>query len=205
MIHPILSLCKVDGASLIKKMTQRTSAQLKKPYYYTAYLLCPLCSRIYHDNAFKVVNDNYELFTRSDLVVNDKSNVDIWTDGACSNNGRPNAKAAWAFVAGKKEDAGLVDGKQTNNRGEGLAIYHALKWAASKGYGNIRIHSDSQISLFGVAKHPDKVKENRDIFQRIHEVVIGNKLDVSYIKVLGHSGDINNERVDQLAVRLTIQ
>lgn len=196
--------CKADGATLVKKLTERTAAQLKKPYYYTAYLRCPSCGRMYHDDSFKVINSNYELFTRRDSVLTGKSDIDIWTDGASSNNGKPSAKAAWAFVAGKKEDAGPVDGKQTNNRGEALAIFHALVWATSKGYKHIRIYSDSQITLFGVAKHPDKVKENRDIFQRIHDTVTKNGLKVEYIKVLGHSGDVNNERVDQLAVKLTI-
>lgn len=198
------TICKADGTVLVKKLTQRSAAQLKKPYYYTAYLRCPVCGRMYHDDAYKIINQNYDLFTRNNPVMQRGSHVDIWTDGACSNNGRPNARAAWAFVAGKKESAGLVDGRQTNNRGEGLAIFYALEWAASKEYQSIRIHSDSQISLFGVAKHPDKVKENRDIFQRIYNVVNKHDLKVEYIKVLGHSGDPNNERVDQLAVKLTI-
>jgi ribonuclease HI len=200
----MLITCKADGALLVKKITKRSTAQLKKPYYYTAYLRCPVCDRMYHVDAFKIVNDNYELFTKNETMTLRKSDINIWTDGASSNNGKPHAKAAWAFVAGKKEDAGPVDGKQTNNRGEALAIFHALVWAASKGYKHIRIHSDSQITLFGVAKHPDKVKENRDIFQRIHDTVIKNDLKVEYVKVLGHSGDVNNERVDQLAVKLTI-
>lgn len=203
MTKDILTTCKADGALLVKHATKRTVAQLKKPYYYTAYLRCPVCGRMYHVDAFKIINDNYELFTKVEPMMSQSPDIDIWTDGACSNNGKPSAKAAWAFVAGKKEEAGLVDGKQTNNRGEGLAIFYALRWAAEKNYKKIRIHTDSQISIFGAAKHPDMVKENRDIFQRIHDVVTKNALQVEYVKVLGHSGDVNNERVDQLAVRLT--
>jgi ribonuclease HI len=128
-----------------------------------------------------------------------KFDVEIWTDGACVYNGAKNAKAAWAFVSGEFEQAGLVTGKQTNNRGEAFAIYQALLWAAERGYKRIRLYTDSQITLHGVLKNPDKVRENRDIFLRIHQVSVKNKLEIDYQKVLGHAGDKNNERADKLA------
>jgi len=128
--------------------------------------------------------------------------VEIWTDGACTNNGKPNARAAWAFVSGDTEMAGLVEGKQTNNTAEGLAIYHALSWAANRGYKKIKLHTDSQISLYGVSKHHSKVKVNREIFENIANVIDKNNLQVEYVKVLGHSGDPNNDRVDRLANEL---
>lgn len=158
------SVCRVDGTPLIVKETKRTTDQLKKPFYYTAYYFCPRCRRMYFSDKFKQINDNYELFTTSHALLSGEYDVEIWTDGASSNNGRPEARAGWAFVAGKYEEAGPVDGKQTNNRGEALAIFHALSWAAGKGYKRIRIHTDSQITLHGLAKRPELVKENRDIF-----------------------------------------
>ncbi|HVZ59118.1 MAG TPA: RNase H family protein [Patescibacteria group bacterium] len=197
--------CKVDKTPLILKQTRRSAEQLKKKYYYTAYYFCPICKRNYFDDEFKIINHNFDLFTSHTVIAPRDVDIEIWTDGASSNNGRDNAKAAWAFVAGEYEEAGRVDGKQTNNRGEALAIFHALKWAADKGYKNIRLHTDSQITLHGVAKDPAKVKENRDIFQRIHEVVAKNDLQVDYQKVLGHAGDPNNERADRLAVRFSLQ
>ncbi len=200
-----MRVCKSDGTPLKLTTSKRTPQQLKKHYYYSAYYHCPTCKRIYFDNKYKIVNSNYELFMGKNDGDPSSFDVEIWTDGASSNNGRPNAKAAWAFVTNKYEESGLVDGKQTNNRGEALAIYYALLWAAGKGYRKIRLHTDSQITLHGVVKHPDKVKENKDIFQKIYEVVTKNNLDISYQKVLGHSGDVNNERADRLAVRLTLQ
>lgn len=125
--------------------------------------------------------------------------VEIWTDGACVNNGTPKARAAWAFVSGKTEKAGLVEGKQTNNVAEGLAIYHALAWAAEQGYKRVKLSTDSQISLFNLQKDPYKVKVNAEIFHNIAAVIKKHGLMVQYIKVLGHSGDINNDRVDKLA------
>ncbi|MGH7203862.1 MAG: RNase H family protein [Candidatus Levyibacteriota bacterium] len=131
--------------------------------------------------------------------------AEIWTDGACISNGTPNARAAWAFVSGKTERAGRVEGKQTNNVAEGLAIYNALVWAAEKGYKRVKIYTDSQISLFNVQKTPDKVKQNAEIFHNIAKTIADNHLTVEYVKVLGHSGDPNNERADKLANTLATQ
>jgi ribonuclease HI len=197
--------CKIDGTPLHLVNSQRTPQKLKKQYYYSAYYQCPTCKRIYFDDKFKIINTNYDLFTGGHNLDSVSYDIEIWTDGASSNNGRPHAKAAWAFVTKSYEEGGLVDGKQTNNRGEALAIYHALLWASGKGYKKILLHTDSQITLHGVAKHPDKVKENRDIFQKIYDVVTKNNLKITYHKVLGHSGDPNNERADKVAVKLTLQ
>ena len=89
-------------------------------------------------------------------------------------------------------------GIQTNNRAEAYAIYHALVWAAEKKFQKIKLYTDSQISIHGVSKDPSKVVKNRDIFEQIAQVINGCHLDVEWVKVLGHSGDVNNERVDKL-------
>src|SRR3989344_2116702 len=129
--------------------------------------------------------------------------IDIWTDGACTHNGTVKAKAAWAFVVSVKdrgvEKAGTIEGKQTNNRAEAFAIYHGLLWAATNGFTSIRIHTDSQITMYGVSKPAFKVKMNRDIFERIAFVIQNYGLSVSYKKVLGHGVDKNNNRADKLA------
>lgn len=193
--------CRDCRIPLDIKPTKRKPSQLTQPYYYTAYYSCPNCKKMYHDEAFKVVNKNYTLFTE-DTLSPSEIDVIIWTDGACSNNGKPNAKASWAFVSGEYEAAGLVEGKQTNNTGEGLAIYYALMWAAERGYKKVKIATDSQISIHNLSKPPEKVKENREIFEKIDKVIRDNHLKVVYEKVLGHSDNINNNRADKLANNL---
>jgi ribonuclease HI len=188
--------CKSCGTSLIIKQTKRTPEQLLKSYYYTAYYLCPNCHKLYHNDKFKVENTN--LFTPPVVEVKD-IDVEIWTDGACSNNGRPNAKASWAFVSGEYEGAGLVEGKQTNNPGEGFAILYALRWAVSNGHKTIKISSDSQISLNNLKKPAFMVKENRELFQEIENLIKENELTVVYEKVAGHADNVNNNRADKLA------
>lgn len=200
--------CKQCGGPLVQKATKQTAAQRTKPFYYSAYYWCNSCHKLYHDSKFKVVNT--PLFASAQNPIEKKTvkkivltafnhDVEIWTDGACVSNGTPQARAAWAFVSGETERAGLVDGKQTNNVAEALAIYHALVWAGEKGYKKIKLYTDSQISIHGVMKPARLVKANREIFEDIAAVVAKNGLQIEYVKVLGHSGDPNNERVDKLA------
>ncbi len=193
-----MTVCKHCGHKLIIRKTRRTAEQLKKQYYYTAYYFCPDCHRMYHDDKFKVVNENHDLFSGTQPVTG-SVDVEIWTDGACVRNGQHSAKAAWAFVSGKHEERGLVIGKQTNNTAEAFAIYHALAWAGKYGYKRIKLHSDSQITINNFKKPLEKIKENREIFAKIYGVIEEHGLQVQYQKVLGHSGDINNERADRLA------
>ena len=110
--------CRKCGKKMIIRQTRKTAEQLRKPYYYTAYYYCSNCNKLYHDEKFKVTNAQA---TPLQFGSNGHSligyDAEIWTDGACVGNGTPRAKAAWGFVSGKTERAGLVEGKQTNNRG----------------------------------------------------------------------------------------
>ena len=192
-------LCRNCGNELIKKATQKKPSQLKQPYYYTAFYFCPNCKKLYHDEKFKVINNNHQQVLFTESKKDESYDAEIWTDGACINNGFEHAKAAWAFVAADHEEAGLVQGKQTNNVAEGQAILHALQWAAEKGHKKIKIYSDSQISINNMLKGAVRVKMNAEIFFESEKIIKENNLDVKFEKVLGHSGDINNERADQLA------
>jgi len=199
-----MEVCKNCGSRLVEKATKKTAEQLKKPYYYSAYYFCLHCKKLYHDEKFKVYNNQTSLPSSlfDESPVSASHEVSIWTDGACVHNGTPRARAAWAFVSGKTERAGLVDGKQTNNVAEALAIYYALVWAAEKKYRKVKLHTDSQISIHGVSKPAHLVKANKEIFEDIQRVVRGCHLQVEFVKVLGHSGEPENERVDKLANNL---
>src|SRR3989344_4514548 len=180
MLQQSFSTCRTCGGKLIKKDTKRKASQLLQPYYYKAYYYCSACKKIYHSDAFKVTNKvshpepfdrhpeqsegaqgklregSHEIlrFTQND---NDAYEVEIWTDGACVFNGTHNAKAAWAFVAGEYEESGKLKGKQTNNRAEAYAIYHALVWTAKQGNKHVCIYTDSQITIHGLNKPAEKV------------------------------------------------
>jgi ribonuclease HI len=191
-------ICKHCGGSLVVKQTRRTPQQLLKAYYYTAYYICSRCGRIYHSDIFKVINEKHNLFNE-DIEKGEPVDIEIWTDGACTNNGKENAKAAWAFVSGDVEKAGKVTGKQTNNRAEAEAIYEALLWAAEKKYKRIKIYTDSQITIYNMRKPIEKILINTDIFEKMFTLIEKHTLKIIFEKVLGHSGIIENERVDKLA------
>ncbi len=205
---PTQETCKTCGGKLIQRETQKKASQLKKAYYYTAYYFCTRCQKIYHNDKFKVVNDNQTSLlgqlssSRQARTIVDYD-VEIWTDGACVSNGQKHAKAAWAFVSGKTEKTDLVPGaKQTNNVAEGLAIFYALDWAAKNNFKKIKIYTDSQITIHNLMKPAEKVKVNQEIFRNIENLIKQNNLTVGYEKVLGHCGDVNNERADKLANEL---
>jgi ribonuclease HI len=191
--------CRNCGKRLIEKQTKITAEQRKKPYYYSAYYYCSNCNKLYHDEKFKVINPQTTPLHFGSVSIQGGHDVEIWTDGACVSNGTPRAKAAWAFVSGETERAGRIEGKQTNNIAEGMAIYQALLWAAEKGYKKILLYTDSQISLFNLKKPAYKVVANREIFEAIEKVIAEYRLEVDYKKVHGHSGEPNNERADALA------
>ena len=57
--------------------------------------------------------------------------ITIYTDGACTNNGKPGAKASYAYYLPEHQslsDSGRIpdDQPQTNNRGELSGILHGI-------------------------------------------------------------------------------
>ena len=78
--------------------------------------------------------------------------INVYTDGACSNNGRPNAKAGLGVFFSDNDDRNFyakISGKQTNNRAELMAILKAaniLKEEIREGY-DIHIYSDSTYAM----------------------------------------------------------
>ena len=58
-----------------------------------------------------------------------KKQITVYTDGACSNNGKPDARAGYGIWFGKNDPRNCSEsfnGLQTNNRAELLAIVKAL-------------------------------------------------------------------------------
>ena len=129
----------------------------------------------------------------------------IFTDGACTNNGRKTANAAWGYivVAGKgyqilDKGSGSIpkSQQQTNQRAELTALLMGLE-AASKYPGSIKIWSDSQYSINcasvwgpswrkkswtkqgGPIQHLDLVKQLVE-----KTMLMGNRLEYKWLK--GH-------------------
>ena len=149
--------------------------------------------------------------------------IRVFTDGACSKNGKEGAKASYAcWFPDHKElsKSGRVpdDQNQTNNRGELLAILEAVKIINSKFDPTtiiVEIYTDSEYSkncltiwLPGWVSSDWKTSsntpvKNRDLIEETTNIL--RKFTHRIIHVAAHTGAFdedskNNEIVDRMAV-----
>ncbi len=133
--------------------------------------------------------------------------VQVHTDGACLGNPGPGGWGAllrWRDI--ERELAG-GDPATTNNRMELMAAIAALETLREP--CDVVLHTDSQYVRQGITEWManwvrrgwktsggDPVK-NRDLWERLHTAAQRHAVDWRWVK--GHSGDPDNERVDQLA------
>lgn len=131
-----------------------------------------------------------------------KQRINIYTDGACKGNPGP---GGWAFyIENENVERCGREKETTNNRMELLAAINGLDYYKSP--TQITIFSDSQYVIKGITDwihgwkssnwKNGKVK-NIDLWKQLDE--LNNRHDVLWKWVKGHSGNKNNERVDQLA------
>ena len=133
--------------------------------------------------------------------------VEIYTDGACLGNPGP---GGWGAVlrhgAFEKELAG-GEPETTNNRMELLAAIRALE--ALREPCRVVLHTDSQYVQKGISewiggwqrrgwKTADgKPVKNDDLWRELLAAQKPHTVDWRWVR--GHSGHVENERVDQLA------
>ena len=143
--------------------------------------------------------------------------INAFTDGACSNNGKQNAKAGIGIFFEENDPRNVsrrVDGKQTNNTAELTAIvvvFDILREDIEQGK-KIVIHSDSEYSIncmtkWGVKwaqdnwskktiKNLELVKKGYELFQQFPNV------SISHVKAHTESMDqlsVGNRGADRLA------
>lgn len=134
------------------------------------------------------------------------SDVEVYTDGACSGNPGPGGWA-WATRDGRQGSGG--EPQTTNQRMEITAAFEAVRTLDD---GPLVVVSDSTyvVNCFrdrwwqgwisrGWLTSARKPVANRDLWQPFVELV-GERGDVRFRWVKGHSGDPMNDLVDRLAV-----
>ncbi|EQM74115.1 ribonuclease H family protein [Stutzerimonas stutzeri] len=138
----------------------------------------------------------------------------INTDGACTNNGKHNARAGWGAILTNPEGDVLElaepvpEGQpQTNSRAELLAVVHALEHCIKP--APINLYTDSQYianacngwladwKARGWRKTDKKPPEHLDLWQRLDQLLQAKDVSVFWVKA--HSGTLGNERADVLA------
>ena len=135
------------------------------------------------------------------------SEVEIFTDGACSGNPGP---GGWGVLlrygASEKE---LFGGEEatTNNRMELMAAIKAIE--AMKRPARARLHTDSTYVRDGITRwiggwkangwktSAKKPVKNVDLWQRLDALAAGHEIEWRWVK--GHAGHPDNERADMLA------
>lgn len=137
----------------------------------------------------------------------DAKRVDIHTDGACLGNPGPGGWAALLRYRGRERALSGGETPTTNNRMELMAAIMALETLREP--CDVVLHTDSQYVRQGITlwlpnwlrrnwrtAGGDAVK-NQDLWERLHRAAAPHRVDWRWVK--GHSGDPDNERVDQLA------
>lgn len=139
--------------------------------------------------------------------------VRIYTDGACSNNGRANPSGGWAAILVNEAAQRLTLARKltgdtiTNNRAELTAVIEGL--SALKRPARVELTTDSEYVAKGATEWLEGWKrrgwtsaskepvKNADLWQRLDGLL--QLHEVSFHWVRGHSGHPENELADTLA------
>lgn len=143
----------------------------------------------------------------------------VFTDGACSNNGKPSAKAGIGVYFDKEDIRNLskrVDGKQSNNTAELSAVIEVFKVLKEEIdlKRDIIIYSDSEYTIKCCGSYGEKCKKkdwknkkgyipNHELVSELYELFIINP-NVTINHVKAHTGlnddlSLGNEGADRLA------
>ena len=134
--------------------------------------------------------------------------VTLYTDGACSGNPGPGGWAALILDDGAERIVSGAEAHTTNQRMELMAAVQGL--AAIADHRTVHLFTDSSYVMncfrdrwwarweangwLGAARQS---VANRDLWERL--IVQTRRHDVVWHKVKGHSGHVENDRVDALA------
>lgn len=144
------------------------------------------------------------------------TNYYVYTDGACSNNGKDNAVAGIGIYFGIDDNRNMskkIEGKQTNNTAELRAIietYHIIEDDIVNGK-NITIISDSEYAIKCVSSYGEKCFKkgwnvdipNKELVKTAYEMY-KDKQNVKFMHIKAHTNNmdihsIGNDNADKLA------
>ncbi len=142
-------------------------------------------------------------------VHDSMTQVEIFTDGACSGNPGPGGWGALLRCGEHEKELSGGEAETTNNRMELSAVIAAL--SALKRPCKVTLTTDSKYVVDSVTKgwakkwqangwiKPDKKPAlNPDLWEKL--LALLEVHDVHFIWVKGHAGHPENERCDELAV-----
>ncbi|CAB3220874.1 unnamed protein product [Arctia plantaginis] len=157
-------------------------------------------------------NKRRKTSSENDFETDDDGFVQVYTDGACSANGKTGARAGLGVYWGEGHRLNIsepVCGRATNNCGEIQAATRAIKQSIQNGITKLAINTDSKFLINSVTKwmpgwkrkgwklqSGEPVKNEID-FKDLDSVQ--NKIQIKWNYVEAHRGIHGNEMADQLA------
>ena len=106
-----------------------------------------------------------EYYIKYGKIMNKDNEITVFTDGACSNNGKPNAKAGIGVYFRENDERNVskrVKGKQSNNTAELSAVievFSVLKKEINE-KRNVIIYSDSEYVIKCCTSYGEKCEKN---------------------------------------------
>ncbi|XP_050302679.1 ribonuclease H1-like [Anthonomus grandis grandis] len=159
------------------------------------------------------LNNHQQKRPRDDIPQDSNEYAVAYTDGACENNGRANAKAGigvWFSNNCPLNISKPVVGRSTNNTAEIQAPVEALKVLFDLGYSKVKIVTDSRFTINCMTKWMPKWKSNN--WKLANGGPVKNKEDLIKLDSMckkfkeikweyceGHKGILGNEAADKLA------
>ena len=133
--------------------------------------------------------------------------VELHTDGACSGNPGPGGWGALLRYGKKEKELSGGDKDTTNNKMELMAVIRGLEYL-KRGVA-LDLYTDSTYVLKGATEwmpgwkrkgwknSAGKAVKNRELWERLEKAMHRHEIDWHWVK--GHSGNVDNERADELA------
>ena len=148
----------------------------------------------------------------SNYIVDKDGYVNVYTDGACSSNGRDNPRAGLGVWFGDNHPMNVskpLEGRATNNHAEIEAATEAAMQAKRAGITDLKINTDSEF-LVSCAKdwipkwkaNGWKTANNEPVINKSELIKMDKALDslnVEWKHVKSHAGVRGNEMADKLA------
>jgi len=133
--------------------------------------------------------------------------VDIFTDGACRGNPGP---GGWAALLRYGQTEKVIKGSEENTTNNRMELMAAIKALQSLNIASrVTLTTDSQYVRQGITQWihswkkngwrtaAKKAVKNQDLWQQLDAAIAEHEVQWHWVK--GHSGHIENERVDQAA------
>jgi ribonuclease HI len=168
-----------------------------------------------HDKNNNIQIHNIIMNSKDDIIVFNPDYY-VYTDGACSNNGKNNALAGIGIFFGTNDNRNIskkIEGKQTNNTAELSAIietYHIIENDILNGK-KIAIVSDSEYAIKCVSSYGEKCHKkgwnvdipNKELVKIAYEMY-RDKLNIQFIHIKAHTNNTDihsfgNDKADKLA------